>query len=68
MAWEKLFGQMVTTAIRQSTQRKNELSAGVVLSECVSMEIWTEVDNPSQLTLTVDAESLALVVRQLWKT
>ncbi|KAH7019787.1 hypothetical protein EDB80DRAFT_870402 [Ilyonectria destructans] len=67
MAWETLFGQLVTTAIQQSMQRKKELSAGVVLSECVSMEIWTAVDNSSQLTLTVDAESLALVVRQLWK-
>lgn len=68
MVWEKLFGQLVTTAIQQSTQRKKELSAGVVLSDCVSMEIWTAVDNSSQLTLTVDAESLALVVRQLWNS
>lgn len=68
VAWEKLFGETVTTAIRQSQQRKNELSAGVVLSQCVSMEIWRDIDYPCQVTLTVDEECLVSVVRQLWET
>lgn len=67
VAWEKLFGETVTTAIRQSLKRRDELSKGVALSHCVSMEIWRDIDSTCQVTLAVDEECLVEMVRQLWE-
>lgn len=55
---ERLFGAVVSRAVRAHDTQKQERSMGIVYTNCCSMQIWAQADLPARMTLMLHAETL----------
>ncbi|KAK2036763.1 hypothetical protein LZ31DRAFT_560918 [Colletotrichum somersetense] len=66
---EKLLGVQATQAYQISPSRSEELNNGQAMkTNCLSMQLWPEIDCPSRLRLKVEVGKLTSITGQLWPT
>jgi hypothetical protein len=68
LAWDRLFGQSIGNGLRRSPRRLDELSKGILRSDCSVMDVWGPADHAGRLTFWVDAGILTWIYHELWKT
>lgn len=64
---KKLLGAQAVEAYQLSPSRTEELNDGLTdITNCLSMEIWPEVDCPSRLRLKTEVTKLSVITSCLW--
>ncbi|KNB18262.1 hypothetical protein FOXG_15971 [Fusarium oxysporum f. sp. lycopersici 4287] len=64
--WDELFGDLIIQGVRNSRGYLDEVARGIMLSECVSMEVPSATDHPAKITITINEFALNDVITRLW--
>lgn len=65
-AWDEFLGDLVGRGVRHSPEHIDEVLRGIVLSECLAMEIPGAADLPARISLTMDPFTLEEISTKLW--
>ncbi|KAJ0134268.1 Uncharacterized protein HZ326_22681 [Fusarium oxysporum f. sp. albedinis] len=64
--WDELFGDLIIQGVRNSRGYLDEVARGIMLSECVSMEVPSAADHPAKITITINEFALNDIITRLW--